>query len=252
MATHRHHTKKRFPLYNVILILSVLLVASYGLLARSDTYRPFILAPTPTPTLTPTPTITPSPTPTPRPTPRPTATPRPEGPDVYWSPSRKLTWNDFQGVPDVEDAAALSSTGVGFNTAVQAGCTAQGDYTCTASATNVRISAQFNKKESWVRPEARGDASVLNHEQLHFDITELFARKLRQTIGGIGSRSATASTPTAAQDQAVAELNAALDEAYNTNTNEQQGMQNQYDAETDHGRNEGAQSSWNQQIRSQL
>lgn len=252
MVTRHQKSARGIPFYNIVIILSLLIVGSYGLLTRIESLRPFTLAPTPTPTIMPSPTVTPSPTPTPRPTPRPTLTPRPEGPDIYWTQGRKLTWDDFQGTPGSEDAAALSSTGVGLKTDIRSDCTANGNYTCTASLTNIRISAQFNKRESWVRPDARGHDSILSHEQVHFDITEIFARKLRQSVATIGSRSATAATPATAQDQAVAALNSALDEAYNANTDEQSAMQSQYDAETDHGRNGEAQSTWEQRIRNQL
>ena len=48
------------------------------------------------------------------------------------------------------------------------------------------IEAEFSKKESvkvmW-RLEAANDVDeALRHEQIHFDITELYARKLRKNI----------------------------------------------------------------------
>jgi len=41
----------------------------------------------------------------------------------------------------------------------------------------------FTKKESWVRDScAEHNQALLAHEQLHFDIAELFARKIRQKL----------------------------------------------------------------------
>src|SRR5690606_40361550 len=42
----------------------------------------------------------------------------------------------------------------------------------------------FNPHLSWVVPASRNDY-LLKHEQLHFDITELHARKLRRELANI-------------------------------------------------------------------
>jgi hypothetical protein len=44
-----------------------------------------------------------------------------------------------------------------------------------------KIRAYFEKNESWVKEEARTNYR-LAHEQLHFDVTELHARKLRKIL----------------------------------------------------------------------
>lgn len=44
------------------------------------------------------------------------------------------------------------------------------------------IYAAFFPKFSWIKEGAKGNEDVLRHEQLHFDITELHARKLRQRL----------------------------------------------------------------------
>ena len=41
--------------------------------------------------------------------------------------------------------------------------------------------AYFEKKESWYKQDAHTDYH-LAHEQLHFDVTELYARKLRKAL----------------------------------------------------------------------
>ncbi len=43
------------------------------------------------------------------------------------------------------------------------------------------MDAEFYTNTSWVKP-ARKSAELLRHEQGHFDITELYARKMRRTI----------------------------------------------------------------------
>lgn len=48
-------------------------------------------------------------------------------------------------------------------------------------AGKVFVQSVFNTNESWVVPEGRNDY-VLRHEQIHFDITEIYSRKLRKEL----------------------------------------------------------------------
>ncbi len=90
---------------------------------------------------------------------------------LYWGQTGKLTWEDFSGEPrfDFEEIFALTSSGIM-------------DYKgCKDGIINYSIKSYFEKKESWVKKEARTEYH-LAHEQLHFDITELYARKLRKLL----------------------------------------------------------------------
>ncbi|RNC87047.1 MAG: hypothetical protein ED556_06385 [Winogradskyella sp.] len=93
---------------------------------------------------------------------------------IRWSENRKLTWDDFKGTPDTEkhpNTLALTNSGFGFE----------------PSAFNIFkdgqlfIEATMNTYKSWVLPSAKNNY-VLRHEQIHFDITEIFSRKLRKTF----------------------------------------------------------------------
>lgn len=90
---------------------------------------------------------------------------------IYWSPDYKLTWNDFEGQPrfDYESISALTSSGIIH----YKGCK-DGEIT-------FKVQAYFEKDESWVKEEALTDHH-LTHEQIHFDITELAARRLRKSL----------------------------------------------------------------------
>jgi len=90
---------------------------------------------------------------------------------IYWTEDYKLTWNDFKGQPDynVETISALSSSGLMH---------AKG---CKNNKLDYEILSYFEKRESWVKVEAYTDHH-LKHEQIHFDITELYARKLRRAL----------------------------------------------------------------------
>jgi len=49
---------------------------------------------------------------------------------------------------------------------------------------HIDVTCTFYRRSSWVKDEGR-NRTVLQHEQLHFDITELFARKLRQDLAAL-------------------------------------------------------------------
>jgi len=91
---------------------------------------------------------------------------------IYWSPDHRLTWNDFEGVPAYErhNVSAITSSGIVH----YAGC--------KDGQIIYKVQAYFEKNESWVKSEARTEHH-LSHEQIHFDITELYARRLRKALG---------------------------------------------------------------------
>lgn len=90
---------------------------------------------------------------------------------IYWSEDYKLTWDDFKAQPDfsIKNASALSSSGIVHSKG------------CKNGIIIYEVLSYFEKNESWVKEEARTDYH-LEHEQIHFDITELYARKLRKAL----------------------------------------------------------------------
>ena len=92
---------------------------------------------------------------------------------IPWSKNRKLEWKDFQGQP-TEDlfAAALTSYKIEIipsNVIVDEGNNFK-------NFTKLTVEANFYKNHSWA---VEKNDYLLQHEQLHFDIAELFARKMR-------------------------------------------------------------------------
>lgn len=87
---------------------------------------------------------------------------------IYWSKEVKLTWDDFRG--DVKNlpskAVAISYIKI--------------DYAPVFTGyADVRVS--FDRKQS-AKNSRLIDDDLLSHEQYHFNIGELFARKFRKTI----------------------------------------------------------------------
>jgi len=90
---------------------------------------------------------------------------------IYWQEGQTLSWDDFEGEPRFfqKNVSALTSSGIVHYKG------------CKNGMINYKVEAYFEKNESWVKDEAR-TAHHLRHEQLHFDITELYARKLRKLL----------------------------------------------------------------------
>ena len=83
------------------------------------------------------------------------------------------------------------------------------------------VNAYFYPEESWYKP-AVCDTFILGHEQLHFDISELFARKMRGRL-----RNTTFSENV---KQEVRDI-------YQETLKELEAMQDRYDWETNFSRN---------------
>jgi len=86
---------------------------------------------------------------------------------LFWESNPELTWNDFQGEIDRSDPhiVAITASSIIHHT------------DCENGKLTYEISAGFEKDKSWVSEAGLTDHH-LKHEQLHFDITELYVRKL--------------------------------------------------------------------------
>lgn len=96
-----------------------------------------------------------------------------ESDSICWSESRKLKWSDFQGPPDT-----IMSTG-------RAGCgvVLQAAGYWDKGLPNFLVTNYFMKNSSWTIDTI--SSHLLEHEQLHFDIAEIHARRMRKAIDSL-------------------------------------------------------------------
>ena len=148
---------------------------------------------------------------------------------IAWDENRKLRWEDFKGVPNAaDDFVASTNSGVSFSVSYrEENGEAFLQYTVTAN---------FYPKLSWYRSK---DVSkyILAHEQTHFDITELHARKLRKALAEIP------------QDRSFRDKASIL---YNKMEAERREMQLQYDADSNHSNIEAEEYRWQDYVKDQL
>lgn len=152
-------------------------------------------------------------------------------PVLSWNESYKLSWSDFKAQPDYNvSAVAITASGITFGFSVTQTDTNQ------VISFDADVNAHFYPEKSWFKDEL-ADNHLLSHEQLHFDITELYARKFREQITKLKDLS------TVKQD--LRNINDRINRALAR-------MQNTYDNESDYSRNEEVQAKWQVYIHSEL
>ena len=92
---------------------------------------------------------------------------------IAWSSETRLSWKDFKGKPTNDRAAAITASGITYR------------FSTSGTRDNLEvdfeISTYFYPNKSWYQPHMV-DSVILSHEQLHFDISELFARKFQKQL----------------------------------------------------------------------
>lgn len=148
---------------------------------------------------------------------------------IIWQENRKLTWADFRGVPNRADSfVASTNSGISFSFSLKE--SEQGievDYT---------VLSNFYPDLSWHRPD-RVNEYILQHEQTHFDISELFARKLRMKLESI---------------EDLSKFRELSEEYYTEIEFERRQMQRDYDSESDHSNNRTKEFEWREYVAAQL
>ncbi len=175
--------------------------------------------------------------------------------EIVWTEDRMLTYDDFKGAPppDTGRTAAESSTGVAINSSSKASCQRVGEYICTVRFSDISVEARFNTQASWMSSDGNV-GYVLSHEQLHFDIAELAARKFRQSIPRLLTKvfEFRDREVQKAVHEGEVELDAYMDDVYARVDRELNAMQDQYDRETNHGTIDDTQEYWQKTIREKL
>ena len=144
---------------------------------------------------------------------------------IEWQEDRRLKWSDFKGTPKrLSPNAALTDSGMSI------------ELRCDDNTSEVIIKCYFDRTKSWTKNSE--SAYLLAHEQLHFDITELFVRKLRKQLAGLGND--------------CRKLNDHVEKYYNENYKDYVAYQTAYDKETNHSINTEMQAHWDAKVAEEL
>lgn len=146
---------------------------------------------------------------------------------IYWEEGRKLNWGNFKSrVNNQRGANVVAYTNCGWS------------YSYVKSSNpkvpvKIKIETIFNEDKSW-KDDKRINDYVLLHEQKHFDVAEVFARKLRKEVSE--------------RIKTGADFDKYFKSIYNRILKEYQDFQRAYDGETRNGMVEEKQSEYNRII----
>ena len=144
---------------------------------------------------------------------------------LYWNDARHLRCKDFKGaIPDSATYSARSAIMISTNGYWNKGLP---DY---------KVINKFYPYKAW-KKDTLSD-NLLQHEQIHFDIAEISARKIRKEITEL--RQAGEEEPSIYKQH----INKLLDDYYARDT--------EYDKETQHGLNDKKQQEWNKKTAKEL
>ncbi len=155
----------------------------------------------------------------------------PNGDAIDWDKNTLLNREDFKGSRKWSAGNSVASTYSGFGY----------DITYDGDDISGEIYVRFYCKKSWWNPKLTNRdkiKNVLAHEQLHFDICELFGRKLYKEILNL----------TAAKrmnSRSINRIKSKLEKQYSN-------YQKSYDRGTNHSINITEQKRWNKKIKAEL
>lgn len=148
---------------------------------------------------------------------------------MQWNEDRQLTWNDFKGVPDMGDSyVASTNSGISFSFSYKVK-----DGTMTM---DYEVLCNFYPEQSWYKSDLV-TPYILKHEQTHFDISELYARKLRKAM-----------EETSFSNNPKEEVNT----LYQNIEAARRKLQTKFDFETDHSKNEPVEIQWRRFVAKEL
>jgi len=151
---------------------------------------------------------------------------------ICWQDNVKLKWSDFQGVPNSKFKTTLNTDAE----AVTAIRTVRTPISDEKGFLKYDIAVCFMKDLSFTTDTTSSE--LLQHEQLHFDISELYARKIRERISFLVAKKV--------RDQRE------FDKVFDLILLEKDELSKQYDIRTGNGGVDFVQQEWNLKIQKEL
>lgn len=140
--------------------------------------------------------------------------------NILWNENRKLVWEDFKCKPPKHtNFAAITSINFSF------------DYNTKGE---ISIVNSVDKTKSWSIKKLQTDY-LLGHEQCHFDISEIYARKIRKEFS--------------LTKNLTSKLAISIFKKYIKKYNSEQYL---YDKETNHSKNKSKQIYWQNKVSKSL
>lgn len=148
---------------------------------------------------------------------------------LVWNQNRLLTWEDFKGDSSNANFSLSANTAYKLKYIIP---------DIRNDSVFIKVSALFYCNQSWKTKSAESKGNLLKHEQKHFDLTELYARKLRKQL--INSKLISL--------RWLEEIQASYDKI----KKELDNAQDTYDKETIHSQRIPKQLEWDKKIATEL
>jgi len=166
-----------------------------------------------------------------------------------WSADRLLLWDDFQGKPPVQAQDMMEAAQIHMTIRWQLQLAMEYDcqrqlWTATIDQSSLTVTNTMVPAVSWV-DRSRQNSAILSHEQGHFDLNEVYRRKLQAALAPLTAEGGTA-------DAAKQALQALIDTASQKILSLRAHTQASYDQETCHGTDLQVQAAWNKRIEAWL
>lgn len=159
---------------------------------------------------------------------------------VHWS-DHPLCWSDFCATPPVgiEQTNWVASPKLVISWSATFTATRKGT-TWTSTVTSLTVTNYVDPASSWAVP-SRTSAEALYHEQLHFNLHEVYRRLLESTLRPMSCQASTDSASLQALNSLLNSTSAAI-------LGRAESAQLAFDSETAHGTNLQAQAVWEERI----
>ena len=150
---------------------------------------------------------------------------------IEWKEDRKLVWSNFKSTKNNQHGKDIVAyTHCGWIYSVVKSSNPKG-------AAKVNIETIFNEDKFW-KDHTKITEYVLNHEQKHFDIAEIYARKIRKEV--------------VSKIKTSGDYDRYFQTIYNRILQDYRNFQALYDGVTEHGMNKEKQSEYNAIISNEL
>ena len=148
---------------------------------------------------------------------------------IEWKHDRKLQISDFKAQPPADNPyAANINSGLSFSWGIT--------HKPTGKELTYSVTSEMYPEESWIKA-SKNTEYLLAHEQTHFNISELFARKLRKSL---------------AEYQPNGNVETELKNMYRQIEKKRRQLQNKFDEATDHSENMDEEHRWRSMIQKEL
>jgi len=174
---------------------------------------------------------------------------------IGWSKDRKLTWADFKGSPDPDDKHIALTNSIGYRKCDPEIIKNKSGY--EIKLVNIKTFALFRKSSSWVKESVLSGQNrniILEHEQGHFDISEIFRRKFEKELQIASKKTylCRGNSPNERQSYAGKKLEKILNKIGRVVNVQRDAYNKKYEDETAHGDNSQVQKKYTSEIRSLL